>query len=86
MHRVLMDDRYDTTSATPSSKFQSHSSAGDLDVLYTTPREMPPAREGAHVRDAAVEGLRSHCLSPLPAADKEEGKGGQPSFSPVSRV
>lgn len=49
MYRVLMDDGEDTTSATPSSKCKSLSSPGHLDVLYTTPREMPPAREQAYV-------------------------------------
>jgi hypothetical protein len=33
-----------------------------------------------------VEGLRFHCLSQLPAVDKEGGKGGHPSISLVSRV
>lgn len=51
MYRVLMDDREDTASATPSSKCKSQSSAGHLDVLYTTPREMPPAHEEAYVWD-----------------------------------
>lgn len=35
---------------------------------------------------SVVEGLHFHSSSQLPAVDKEKGKGGQPSFSPVSRV